>query len=639
MECCRGSGDRAGTAARLGVLAEPPQPEEVHPGAARPRPDRHPGREPGHDLDPRDGRLPAGGGRVRAILPPRPAGVAAVGLRRRHLRTITQPQVPGGRDRREEGQAGAADDVQPAPGAASAAGGHDPVRRGRGPEPDHRPHPRRIRALDQRRRTVLVVHARRDARRELPQPRSGARLGHVLLPERAERAARLVPRPRARHHPARTPTPAWPAHTCSGTTSSNASSTPASCPRREIPLVIQDKTFVDGSDPNYVWGDKGDLWYPYLYEIDDEPTGRWDYGPRRDPARGRHRTAARALGGSGVLRRHDDGERGSLSVRGGAAAPLPVPGAQRLAGALLNLQLYYADGPGKEADLHARPDRRCTRSAPRAGSCPSRCALNHPHRADRLRREREREPVHPAPRPGRARGRTHRLLRRPGRRAAHPLQRRARAVPRRAIRATTTSPAIPTRSATGGAPQPHRPGCGPNTRTLLQIRVVPRVGVARPARPSTSSCRRVAGSALAERRRAAAVLRGARRAATLRAGPPADAVHRNLTLNEDFDELGRLVQRLGTAEPGRRSTTRACPPGAATTRTPTTETPRAGRGRGLEDLQPHRRHAPHPLPPGQRPGALAPALRIRRPGTAAPPARTGPRPGRQRARAGRRRCG
>lgn len=65
-----------------------------------------------------------------------------------------------------------------------------------------------------------------------------------------------------------------------------------------IPIVIQDKTFVDAStigatDPTWVWGTKpdgpntGDLWYPHVYSpaqnpwsLDGvNPFGRWMYGP------------------------------------------------------------------------------------------------------------------------------------------------------------------------------------------------------------------------------------------------------------------------------------------------------------------------------------------------------------------------
>ena len=51
-----------------------------------------------------------------------------------------------------------------------------------------------------------------------------------------------------------------------------------------IPLIIQDKTFLDKSkDPSYPIGTAadGDLWYPWEYEKNSLPNGkgRWDYGP------------------------------------------------------------------------------------------------------------------------------------------------------------------------------------------------------------------------------------------------------------------------------------------------------------------------------------------------------------------------
>jgi spore coat protein A len=48
-------------------------------------------------------------------------------------------------------------------------------------------------------------------------------------------------------------------------------------PSREIPLVLQDKTFYDGRDRQYeriTGAQPGDLWYPYIYEPD-----RWDVAP------------------------------------------------------------------------------------------------------------------------------------------------------------------------------------------------------------------------------------------------------------------------------------------------------------------------------------------------------------------------
>jgi spore coat protein A len=55
------------------------------------------------------------------------------------------------------------------------------------------------------------------------------------------------------------------------------------------PLIIQDKSFVPHNilvqDPSWRWGAPGELWYPHVYEPnvftggDINPKGRWDWGP------------------------------------------------------------------------------------------------------------------------------------------------------------------------------------------------------------------------------------------------------------------------------------------------------------------------------------------------------------------------
>ncbi|MGD0213750.1 MAG: multicopper oxidase domain-containing protein [Terriglobales bacterium] len=60
-----------------------------------------------------------------------------------------------------------------------------------------------------------------------------------------------------------------------------------------IPLIIQDKSFVATNilrqDPTWNWGRPGDLWYPHVYEPNifsggiANPKGRWDWGPTYTP--------------------------------------------------------------------------------------------------------------------------------------------------------------------------------------------------------------------------------------------------------------------------------------------------------------------------------------------------------------------
>jgi spore coat protein A len=100
---------------------------------------------------------------------------------------------------------------------------------------------------------------------------------------------------------------------------------------------------------------------------------------------------------------------------------------------------------------------------------------------------------------------------------------------------------------------PPEPGFGPNTRTLLQIVVGPRVGAADPHAPLH----------LPPLDPALLVPPGVTEL------PPGIPV-RDLTLNEDFDEFGRLIQRLGTTEPLHESTL------ARNYEDPPTETPAEG---------------------------------------------------------------
>jgi FtsP/CotA-like multicopper oxidase with cupredoxin domain len=83
-----------------------------------------------------------------------------------------------------------------------------------------------------------------------------------------------------------------------GGTLNGAAIAAGTVPAAQIPLVIQDKTFVDATtiaqqDPTWNWGSTpgtprtGDLWFPHVYMPNQNPydlmgvnaMGRWDYGP------------------------------------------------------------------------------------------------------------------------------------------------------------------------------------------------------------------------------------------------------------------------------------------------------------------------------------------------------------------------
>ncbi len=154
------------------------------------------------------------------------------------------------------------------------------------------------------------------------QPGSRRRVPDVLLHQPAERAADVLPRPRVRHHPPqrlRRRGRRLPAQDqaeqdlINGTNVTGVNPGLARIiPADQIPLVIQDKTFVDATtidiqDPTWNWGtgafsthtdpngatmlkraaNTGDLWWPHVYMPAQNPydisglnaMGRWHYGP------------------------------------------------------------------------------------------------------------------------------------------------------------------------------------------------------------------------------------------------------------------------------------------------------------------------------------------------------------------------
>ena len=132
------------------------------------------------------------------------------------------------------------------------------------------------------------------------------------------------------------------------------------------------------------------------------------------------------------------------------------------------------------------------------------------------------------------------------------------------------------------------PGFGPNTRVIMRFNVVPASGADMPLAITPATDLRLGNDPLLMPLGATAL--------------PAGVPVRQLTLNETFDLHGRLAQLLGTnvLQPGG---------GFGQSYMNTADRNRAARsGRGLADRQPHGGHASDPLPPGERAGALAPAL-------------------------------
>ena len=135
-------------------------------------------------------------------------------------------------------------------------------------------------------------------------------------------------------------------------------------PVDQIPLIIEDKTFVpsniaqqDAKWDTAFWGQPGDLWFPHVYEPNQDPTsinganpvGRWDFGPLFWPIF--PATAALPTGVHGDASFTPEAYMDTPLVNGTAYPTLTVdPKAYRLRilnasnDRYINLGLYKADG-------------------------------------------------------------------------------------------------------------------------------------------------------------------------------------------------------------------------------------------------------------------------------------------------------
>ena len=335
-----------------------------------------------------------------------------------------------------------------------------------------------------------------------------------------------------------------------------------------IPLIIQDKTFVDGSDPNYAWGRRGDLFYPYVYEANVNgngsvnPKGRWDWGPTADPPASPPPGGWRTLPGvSTVPEFYSD----TAIVNGVAYPYLPVEQRQYRFRVLngsqarfYNLNLYYESNtvPG-EVDTRVvnnpdgttsvvpvgKPGPAIVQIGTEGGFLDFPALLNSPPRPCRITLD---------PATGNWIAGQYNLLLAPGERADITIDfSKVPAGSKLVLYNDAPSPfpsgddrndyytGAPDFTTIGGAPTP-QVGMGPNSRTLMQFRVVARSGAPDPA--TLGAFERIARAGPDEAR--------AQYLALLQPDPRVSVANaarvRNLTLNEDFDEYGRLIQKLGT---------------------------------------------------------------------------------------------
>jgi spore coat protein A len=315
-------------------------------------------------------------------------------------------------------------------------------------------------------------------------------------------------------------------------------------PSNEVPLIIQDKTFVSQAavDRGYTWGKPGELWYPHQYEKASDAEGRWDYGPDLGFP------ATRPLPEPSAVPEFF----ADTSVINGALYPfLPVErrhyrfrilnGSQAR---FFNLQLYHASSrDAGEADLH-KPGPRIIQIGNEAGFIPFPVALNNPPTKFSVQFDANGDPI----------GSTlkYNLLLAPAERADVIIDfSNVPAGSKLILYNDAPAPfpmgdplvdyftGNPDQTQFGGAPSTE-PGFGPNTRTLMQFQVVNRTGAADPAAMNLLEALAVKGVSTVGNL-INSLLPKLEKLETRK------AVHvRDLTLNETFDDAGRLIQMLGT---------------------------------------------------------------------------------------------
>jgi spore coat protein A, manganese oxidase len=313
--------------------------------------------------------------------------------------------------------------------------------------------------------------------------------------------------------------------------------------RYGIPLVIQDKTFWDpNSDPLYpaAGASKGDLWYPWQYE-----SSRWSVGPfdpGKDPT---------ALNISSVPEFFSD----TMLVNGCPYPYLPVePRHYRFRilnasqGRVYNLQLYYEDPahPG-EADLTNAPGKppRIIQIGTEGGFLRFPAALNNPPVQTAYDQTGTQ-----ATNPTYGNVIAYNLLLAPGERADVVVDFSKCPVGSKLILYSDAPAPFP-----GGddrndyftydsaPPVVTQAGQGPNTRTIMQFRVSPFNTLGQGTKPDPATMGLLETLAVAK---AGINPLPSLPQYVLSALRKLGVKERWLTLNEDFDEFGRLMQRLGT---------------------------------------------------------------------------------------------
>ena len=309
-----------------------------------------------------------------------------------------------------------------------------------------------------------------------------------------------------------------------------------------IPLVLQDKTFKLGHDQ---WGRPGDLWYPYVYEATgQDPTGRWDLGA---PSDGFTTGAGLPPTPSCVPEFFAD-----TAVVNGMAYPYAEVQPRRYRFLILNgsqarffhLQLYYESQQSPGEPDFGRPGPAFIQIGNEGGLLPDPVVLNAPPLQIPIECDGSVNCDGPF-----------NLLLAPAERADIIVDFSVVPAGSKLILYNDAPAPFPN----GDARNDYYTGCpdqtdlggapsttatyGPNTRTLLQFRLVPLSGARDPLDFSATYAALKDG------------LLTAYKESHLPFGetdldPNASGVLFEIkTLNEDFDEFGRLIQRIGTDKP------------------------------------------------------------------------------------------
>ncbi len=350
-----------------------------------------------------------------------------------------------------------------------------------------------------------------------------------------------------------------------------------------IPLVIQDKSFVPTDilkqDPTWQWGDPGSLWYPHDYEVNvfkhgiTNPDGRWDWGPTVDPpSRG---TKALPRPASIVPEAFFD----TIVINGGLYPEVSVP-PKRVRFRMLNgsqarfyhLNLYAEASTPGEANLSASGPAMY-QVGNEAGFLPG-VAIHNNTTPLPLLGEDDANPDGPF-----------NLLLAPAERADVVIDFNGLPAGSTFILYNDSTSPFPSgdpsndyftgdgdNTGSGGAPNTPA-GFGPNTRTLMKIVVTAGSGdsVATPAWLNDLNIQLRTN-----------FLTGNQPGLLFNNGDPSvpsfpfDGVpHRTLTLNEDFDDRGRLIQTMGTFNQNGLNN-QGMPTWGRGYMEPSTENPRAG---------------------------------------------------------------